>query len=163
MVNLMEVSFNLNGENVSIEVETHKTLAEMLREDFDLTGTKISCNEGECGACTVLINNKAVNSCIMLATEVDGLKVVTIEGLSVGDELNTIQKAYIEAGAVQCGYCTPGMIMSTKGLLNANMNPTDNEIRDALAGNLCRCTGYETILKAVKNASIMISKGDEDE
>lgn len=163
MSNKIKISFLLNEENVATEVESSKTLAEMLREEFDLLGTKISCGEGECGACTVLLNNRAVNSCITLAAEVDGCSVLTIEGLSKNNKLDLIQQAYIDAGAVQCGYCTPGMIMSTKGLLIENPHPSEEEIKEALAGNICRCTGYEAIIDAVKKSSEMISRGDYNE
>jgi carbon-monoxide dehydrogenase small subunit len=129
------------------------TLAKVLRERLGLIGTKISCEQGECGACTVIVDGKAVNSCIVLAPEVDGCEVLTIEGLAQHGELDPIQTAFIEAGAVQCGYCTAGMIMSAKALLMENPDPTDPEIREALAGNLCRCTGYQRIVQAVSSAA----------
>jgi carbon-monoxide dehydrogenase small subunit len=128
-------------------------LAKVLREQLGLIGTKISCEQGECGACTVIVDGKAVNSCIVLAPEVDGCEVLTIEGLAQHGELDPIQTAFIEEGAVQCGYCTAGMIMSAKALLMENPDPTDPEIREALAGNLCRCTGYQRIVQAVSSAA----------
>jgi len=147
------VVVNLNGVARSIEVRDDASLASVLREDLGLLGTKVSCNEGECGACTVLIDGKAVNSCIVLALEVDGCDVLTIEGLASDGALHPIQTAFIEEGAVHCGYCTPGMILSTKALLDRNPAPSGAEVRQALEGNLCRCTGYNRILKAVSSAA----------
>jgi aerobic-type carbon monoxide dehydrogenase small subunit (CoxS/CutS family) len=157
------INFVLNGENVSLEVENTLSLAEMLRNNFELTGTKISCGEGECGACTVLLNQKAVNSCIILAADIDGCEVITIEYLAKDGILDPIQQAFVDEGAIQCGYCTPGMIMATKGLLIENPNPNEDEIKDSLAGNLCRCTGYDNILKAVKKVSSGIETGGRHE
>jgi carbon-monoxide dehydrogenase small subunit len=147
------ITFTLNGVATSIDVSCTHTLAKVLREQLGLIGTKISCEQGECGACTVIVDGKAVNSCIVLAPEVDGCAVLTIEGLAQHGELDPIQTAFIEEGAVQCGYCTAGMIMSTKALLMENPDPTDHEIREALAGNLCRCTGYQRIVQAVTSAA----------
>ena len=163
MTNSSKIIFNLNGERVNIEVESTLTLAEMLREKFKLTGTKVSCGEGECGACTVLVNRKAVNSCIILAGDIDGSDVITIEYLAKDGQLDPIQQAFVDEGAIQCGYCTPGMVMSTKGLLLDKPNPIDEEIKDALAGNLCRCTGYDTIMKAVKKVSTDMNIGGQHE
>ena len=163
MINLKKINFNLNGESVTAEIGVSLTLAEMLRSHFKLTGTKICCGEGECGACTVLLNQKAVNSCIILAAEVDDCEVITIEYLGKDGKLDPIQEAFVEEGAIQCGYCTPGMIMSSKGLLIENPNPSDDEIKDALSGNICRCTGYDTIISAVKKASGWISEGEKNE
>jgi carbon-monoxide dehydrogenase small subunit len=148
------ITFNLNGESVQVEIEPHLTLLQLLRDKLELTGTKEGCGMGECGACTVLLNGKAVNSCIFPAMEVDGKDVTTIEGLtdSKGD-LHPIQKAFIEYGAVQCGFCTPGMVLSAKALLDENPKPTEEEIRHGIAGNLCRCTGYIQIIQAIKAAS----------
>ncbi|HWR07397.1 (2Fe-2S)-binding protein [Sporomusa sp.] len=143
------VTFKINGTLRQLEVQAHHTLANVLREQLGLLGTKVSCGEGECGACTVIVDGKAVNSCIMLAPEVDGREVVTIEGLAAEGELDPIQMAFIEEGAVQCGFCTPGMIMSTKALLMEKPDPSVDQIREALAGNLCRCTGYHRIVNAV--------------
>lgn len=147
------IRFTLNGNPQAIEVADGLRLVDLLREGFNLCGTKESCGQGECGACTVLVNNKAVHSCLMLAEQADGTSVVTIEGLAKDGELDPIQTAFVESGAIQCGYCTPGMIMSAKGLLLHNSHPTDDEIKEALAGNLCRCTGYTKILQAVKLAA----------
>jgi len=151
--NVISVTFKVNGILRQLEVQAHHTLATVLREQLGLLGTKVSCGEGECGACTVIVDDKAVNSCIMLAPEVDGREVVTIEGLAQKDELDPIQTAFIEEGAVQCGFCTPGMIMSTKALLMEKPDPSVDQVREALAGNLCRCTGYHRIINAVLKAA----------
>ena len=148
-----EIGLTLNGVARRLDVRDDASLADVLREDLGLLGTKVSCNEGECGACTVLLDGRPVNSCIVLALEVDGGEVMTIEGLAVDGELHPIQTAFIEEGAVHCGYCTPGMILSTKALLDHNPSPADADIRVALEGNLCRCTGYNRIVKAVENAA----------
>ncbi len=144
-----KISFTINGEFKEIEVEPNKTLLKMLREDLDLIGAKEGCGAGECGACTVLVNNKPVNSCLMLAVEIEGKEILTIEGLSDGINLDPIQKSFINHNALQCGYCTPGMVMSAKALLNRNPHPTEEDVKEALAGNLCRCTGYQRIIDAV--------------
>ncbi len=146
--------FTLNGEPVSVEIETHLTLLQLLRDKLGLTGTKEGCGMGECGACTVLVDGKTVNSCILPVLEVDGKSVTTIEGLTDAQgNLHPIQKAFIEYGAVQCGFCSPGMVLSAKALLDENPKPTDEEIRHGIAGNLCRCTGYLQIVQAIKAAS----------
>jgi len=145
----MKIRFRLNGKNVIFEGEPTKTLLKVIREDFSLTGTKEGCGKGECGACTVILNGKAVNSCLIPISQVDGKEVFTIEGIS-RKNLDSIQKAFIEEGAVQCGFCTPGFIMSVKALLNSKKKPTDEEIKEAIEGNLCRCTGYSNIIKAIK-------------
>jgi carbon-monoxide dehydrogenase small subunit len=147
------IAFTINGENCSMEVEPGKTLLRMIREDLGLTGTKEGCGAGECGSCTVIVDNKAVNSCMMLAVEADGREILTVEGLSRGGILDRLQEAFINNAALQCGYCTPGMLMSARALLMRNPAPTDEDIREALAGNLCRCTGYKSIIDAVKEAS----------
>jgi carbon-monoxide dehydrogenase small subunit len=148
------VSFVLNGNQMEMEVEPHWTLLHLLREELQMTGTKSGCESGECGACTVIVNGKAINACLFPAMEIQGAAVTTIEGLAKpSGELHPIQTAFVEKGAVQCGYCTPGMIMSAKALLDENPNPTEEEIRHALAGNICRCTGYVQIVDAVKTAS----------
>ena len=149
----IKVRFTLNGEPCDIIVEPEHTLLKVLREQLGLTGTKAGCEKGECGACTVIIDGKAVNSCLILATEADGHEVLTIEGLSKDGELDLLQSAFIEEGAVQCGFCTPGMIMSAKALLLENPNPDRETIKDRLAGNTCRCTGYDRIIGAVLAAS----------
>lgn len=142
--------FVLNGRPAVSHAEDNTTLLEVLRQEMHLTGVKKGCETGECGACTVLMDGLNVNSCMVLIGEVAGHEIATIEGLSVNGELDPIQRAFAEKGAVQCGYCTPGMIMSVKGLLNRNPDPTPEEIREAVAGNLCRCTGYEQIFEAVQ-------------
>jgi aerobic-type carbon monoxide dehydrogenase small subunit (CoxS/CutS family) len=148
------VRFNLNGAPVEAEVAPHVTLLQMLRETFGLTGTKEGCGMGECGACTVLLDGKTVNACIFPALEVEGRELVTIEGLSDGHGgLHPIQRAFIEAGAIQCGFCTPGMVLSAKGLLDECPRPSEEEIRNGIAGNLCRCTGYVQIVRAIQAAS----------
>lgn len=149
----MKLSFTLNGKAVQVEVTPGLRLVELLRETFGLTGTKESCGQGECGACTVLLDQEAVNACLVLAVQVDGKSVLTIEGLSRDGELDPLQQAFVDCGAIQCGYCTPGMILSAKGLLLQNPHPSDEEIRTALEGNLCRCTGYVKILQAVRQAA----------
>ncbi|RLD18201.1 MAG: (2Fe-2S)-binding protein [Caldiserica bacterium] len=146
----MKVRFKLNGKWVDVEVSPLKTLLEVLRENFNLTGTKEGCGKGECGACTVILDGKAVNSCLIPISQVDGKEVITIEGITKNNELHPIQKAFIEEGAVQCGFCTPGFVMSVKALLDKKKKPSDEEIKEAIEGNLCRCTGYVKILKAIK-------------
>lgn len=144
-----DISFILNNEQVYISVDPHKTLLEMIREDLDLTGAKGGCGAGECGACTILVNNRPINACLMLAVEADGQEIITIEGLSTGEELDELQESFIDHAALQCGYCTPGMIMSAKALLMKNPTPTETEVKKAISGNLCRCTGYKKIIEAV--------------
>ncbi len=148
----MKINFILNKTKINIDVEPNRRLLDLLREDFGYTGTKEGCGIGECGACTVIVNNKAVNSCLMLACQIDGCEILTIEGLSENGELHRLQKNFLEKGAVQCGFCTPGMIMSTYALLLGNPNPTEEEIKEAIEGNLCRCTGYKQIIDAVKSS-----------
>lgn len=146
------VNFTLNGEVCKANVKSDQTLLSLLREDLRLTGTKCGCNVGECGACTVLMNDQSVNACLILAPQIEGSKIVTIEGLSNGNELDPLQKAFVENGAVQCGFCTPGMIASIKSLLLECPKPSEEQIRSSISGNLCRCTGYEQIIRAVKDA-----------
>jgi carbon-monoxide dehydrogenase small subunit len=153
MKDRVKIRFELNGRNVEIETEPNKRLLDMLRDDFKLKGVKEGCGEGECGACTVILDGKAVNSCIVLAPQIDGSSVITVEGLEKNGELDRLQKAFIENGAVQCGFCTPGMLLSAKALLDENPNPTEEEIKTAISGNLCRCTGYKKIVEAVKDAA----------
>lgn len=148
----VKISFILNGENVTIETFPNKRLIDLLREDFGLTSVKEGCGEGECGACTVILNGEAVTSCTVLAPQVDKCEVTTIDGLSKNGELDRLQETFIEAGAVQCGFCTPGMILSAKALLKKNPNPSHEEIKTAVEGNLCRCTGYTKIIDAVEAA-----------
>jgi carbon-monoxide dehydrogenase small subunit len=152
-----EISFTLNGSEVTLSVEGHTRLIDLLRGPLGLTGTKEGCGKGECGACTVIVDGRTVNSCLYPALEIEGRSVTTIEGLQgTGNELSTIQKAFVDHGAIQCGFCTPGMIMSTKMLLDSNPDPTEDEIRDGLLGNLCRCTGYVQIIEAVKEAAAQL-------
>jgi len=150
---VIDVTVTINGvpRNASVPAET--TLLKLLREHFLLTGSKLGCDVGDCGACTVLVDGQPVNSCLMLAGQVDGREVLTIEGVGKRDHLNPIQKMIEEAGAVQCGFCGPGVIISAKALLDANPDPSDAEIRDALSGNLCRCTGYSKMIEAVQDAA----------
>jgi aerobic-type carbon monoxide dehydrogenase small subunit (CoxS/CutS family) len=149
-----EISFILNGSEVSVAVDGHLRLIDVLRNKMGLTGTKEGCGEGECGACTVIVDGRAVNSCLYPAHEIEGKSVTTIEGLQMPEQkLSNIQRAFVDNGAIQCGFCTPGMIMSAKALLDSNPNPSDEEIREALQGNLCRCTGYVQIVEAVKRAA----------
>ncbi len=139
----------VNGEEVTEWVEPRRTLLDFLREDLDLTGSKKGCDLGNCGACTLLMGGRPINSCLVLAVEAEGQEILTIEGMSEGVKLNPIQKAFIHYGAVQCGYCTPGMILSAKALLDENPHPTEEEVRVAISGNLCRCTGYKKIVEAI--------------
>ncbi len=150
---LEKISFMLNATNYELEIRPYITLLYLIREIIGLTGTKEGCGSGDCGACTVLVDGKAVNSCLYLAMDVNGKNVITIEGLAGEKELHPIQQAFIEEGAVQCGYCTPGMILCAKALLDENPNPSEEEIKVGIAGNLCRCTGYTRIVKAIKAAS----------
>ncbi len=147
---MVTVTINVNGERRTASVAPETTLLKLLRETLNLTGAKLGCDVGDCGACTVIVDGKLVNSCLMLAGQVDGLDVLTIEGLATTDRLHPIQKVFEEKGSLQCGFCGPGVIMSTKALLDENPNPTLHEIRDALAGNLCRCTGYTKMIEAVQ-------------
>ena len=147
------ITITVNGETELVDVSSNMTLLQMLRDKLALTGTKNGCAAGECGACTVIMNGEPVNSCMVLAAECDGAQVTTVEGLAHDDQLDPVQEAIIAQGGVQCGYCTPGVLMSAKALLERNPNPSDHEIRDALVGNLCRCTGYLSIIDGVKDAA----------
>lgn len=149
----MLIKFKVNGEECYIDTDPGKRLLDVLREDIGLTGTKEGCGEGECGACTVIMDGLAVNSCLIMIGQVGGKDIITVEGLENDGELDKLQKAFINNGAVQCGYCTPGMLMSSKALLMKNPHPTEEEIRIAISGNLCRCTGYTKIVAAVKEAA----------
>lgn len=143
----------VNGEAFELTIEPRKTLAQVLREDLGLMGTKIGCNVGDCGACTVLLDGVAVLSCLTLAVEAQYKEITTIEGLARGDGLDPLQRAFVDHGAIQCGFCTPGLILSAKGLLGENANPTREEIKEAIGGNLCRCTGYIKIIDAIEAAA----------
>lgn len=147
------ISFNLNGRSVTAEVEDHELLLDMLRERFGLKSVKEACSIGECGACTVLIEDQPYYSCLTLATRVEGRDVKTVEYLGDMDKLHPLQESFIRHGAVQCGYCTPGMLLVAYSLLRKNRNPTEEQIREALSGNLCRCTGYIQIIEAIKDAA----------
>ena len=147
----VELAFTVNGELVHVTVSPFATLLDVLRDDLELTGTKYGCGEGECGACSVLLDGKLVNSCLVLAAECEGSEVLTIEGLQKNGRLHPIQQAFVDHGAVQCGFCTPGMIMAAYALLEANPSPAEHEVKRALEGNLCRCTGYQKIVEAVRS------------
>ncbi len=146
---LHEIAFTVNEEPVMLAVKSHHTLLKVLREQLGLTGTKIGCENGECGACTVLLDGEPVNACMVLAVEVEGRKVETVENLNKSGQLHPLQQAFIDTNAIQCGFCTPGMLMMAKGYLAKNPHPTEDEVRQALVGNLCRCTGYVRIIEAV--------------
>ena len=149
----MTVTIIVNGTPRTIGVPVHRSLLEALRDDLMLTGTKECCAEGECGACTVLLNGRAVNACLVLAVECDGEHVITIEGLGAGGQLDPVQEAFVQSGAVQCGFCIPGMIVAARYLLSTNPHPSEDDIKEGLAGNLCRCAGYSRIVEAVKIAA----------
>ena len=158
MAKTLTVRMLVNGEAYERVVPAHRTLADFLRRDLGLKGTKIGCETGDCGACSVLLDGQLVASCLVLAVEADGKPVQTVEGLANGIELDPLQEAFVEEGAIQCGYCTPGMLMAAKALLDENPEPTEGEVRDALGGNLCRCTGYVRIVHAVMRASMEASR-----
>ena len=145
------INFKVNGKGYDLAVEPNKTLVDLLRYDLGLTGTKKGCGTGECGSCTVIFNGKPVNSCLVLAIQANGAEILTIEGLKPPQGLHPLQQAFVDKGAIQCGFCTPGMILSASSLLKHNPNPTEAEIRTALSGNLCRCTGYQKIVEAVQS------------
>jgi carbon-monoxide dehydrogenase small subunit len=149
-----EISFVFNGNPMKMMIQDHWTLLHLIREELGYTGTKAGCGSGECGACTVIVDNQAVNSCLYLAAEIDGKELTTIEGLATADgTLHPIQKSFVENGGIQCGFCTPGMILSAKALLDKTPNAREEEIKEAIAGNLCRCTGYVQIINAIKAVS----------
>lgn len=156
----MNLELVVNGKNIKMDIDPSKRLLDFLRDDLELTGVKEGCSEGECGACTVIVNNRTVASCSVLVGQVNGDQIITIEGLEKNGELDLIQKAFIEKGAIQCGFCSPGMILSCKALLMKNPNPTVEEIKRAIEGNLCRCTGYSKIVEAVESIA---KRGNEDE
>ena len=149
-MNKVNIKFKINGRTIKIDVSPNQTLLHFLREELGLTGTKCGCEIGECGACTVIIDGMAVNSCLVLVPQINGKEVITVEGLAKDGELHPLQKSFIKHDAVHCGFCTPGMLMSAKALLDENPNPTEEELRIAISGNLCRCTGYMQIVEAVK-------------
>lgn len=147
------ISFRVNGEPYTISVPAHHTLLQVLREELCLTGTKNGCEAGECGACAVLMNGEPVNSCMVLAPEADGAEILTVEGLVRDAQLDPLQEAFIATGATQCGFCTPGILVNARALLDRNPDPSEQEIREALVGNLCRCTGYIRIVDAIRMAA----------
>lgn len=145
----VNISLKVNGDVYEVAVDPWRTLVEVLRDDLNLTGTKVGCQTGDCGACTIIMDGRTVSSCLTLAVEAGGREITTIEGLAHGEELHPLQQAFVDHGAVQCGYCSPGMIMSGKYLLDKNPDPTEEDIRRGLSGNLCRCTGYNRIVEAI--------------
>lgn len=151
---LMEIKFTLNGREMEVDVPAHWTLLRLLREKLGLTGTKEGCGIGECGACTVLVDGKPVNACLILAPKAEGRNIETIEGLGREGPLHPLQQSFIDHGAVQCGFCTPGVLMSAKALLDEKPDPTREEIKEAISGHLCRCTGYQQIVEAIEAAGI---------
>ena len=155
------IQLKVNGETFHVEVEPHETLLDVIRGKVGLTGTKKGCETGQCGACTIIVEGKAVNACLILAVEAHGREIVTVEGLAKGGQLHPLQQAFVEEGAVQCGYCTPGMLLSAKALLDENPRPTQRQVKEAIAGNLCRCTGYVKIVKAIMTAAEKISVGQK--
>jgi aerobic-type carbon monoxide dehydrogenase small subunit (CoxS/CutS family) len=150
----LKISFTLNGKEIQIDVPSDRRVVDILREDLGLTGTKEGCGAGECGACTILLDGESRLSCLMLAAQLEGRSITTIEGIASEDGLHPVQKAFVEFGAVQCGFCIPGMVLSAIDLLQRNRNPTRMEIREGLSGNLCRCTGYQKIVDAVEGAAL---------
>jgi carbon-monoxide dehydrogenase small subunit len=147
------LTMKLNGEEITVQIEVDALLVDVLRDELGLMGTKEACGQGECGACTVLLDGEPVTSCLVPAIKAQGREVMTVEGLASGGELHPLQKSFIEHGAVQCGYCTPGMLMSAKALMDRLPHPTEEEIKEAISGNLCRCTGYAKIVEAIKAVS----------
>jgi carbon-monoxide dehydrogenase small subunit len=150
---MKQIQITVNGKTHELQVKPWETLLEVIRDDLGLTGTKEGCGLGECGACTVIMDGNTVNACLVLAPEADGKEVTTIEGLAQGDTLHPIQEAFMEQGGLQCGFCTPGIILSTKALLDENPKPSDDQIRREIAGNFCRCTGYTKIFESIKAAA----------
>jgi carbon-monoxide dehydrogenase small subunit len=155
------VRITINGLLREVAVPANRTLLDLLREDLDLTGTKHGCGEGDCGACTVLLDGEPVNACLILAAEAEGREVTTIEGLASGALLHPVQQAFVDAGAVQCGYCTPGMVLVAAALVARNPSPTESDVRHALSGNFCRCTGYQKIVEAVLTASARVREAGQ--
>jgi len=149
----IRVKYNINNSNYEVLIEPYKTLVDVLREQLLLTGTKKSCDKGDCGACSVIIDGKLVLSCLVLAASVDGCKIETVEGLGSANRLHPLQKAFIEEGAIQCGYCTPGMLIASKTLLDKEPHPTEAQVRKSISGNICRCTGYNAIVRAILKAA----------
>ncbi len=159
MVKKYQIQTNINGESYELLVDTKMTLLQLLREDLDLTGTKEGCGEGDCGACSVILNGRVVTSCLVLAVEADNAVITTIEGIKTGEKLHPIQESFVDKGAVQCGFCTPGMIVTTKAMLEEMPDASEEDMKHYLSGNLCRCTGYVKILDAVQNAKEILKDG----
>ena len=157
---MKKITLNINEKDYEVEIEESLKLIELLRDKLNLMGTKYGCGEGECGACTVIMDGQTVASCLVLAFQADGSKIITIEGVGGDEGDHPIQQAFIELGAVQCGFCTPGMVLSAKSLLDKIADPTEEEIREAISGNICRCTGYEKIVKAIQLAAKRINEGE---
>ena len=155
----MEITFNLNSRRLTVETPPDRRVVDLLREDLGLTGAKECCGSGECGSCTILVDGSSRLSCLMLAAQLEGRDVITVEGLAEGEELHPIQEAFVQGGAIQCGFCTPGLVMATADLLSRNPKPTRTEIREGLSGNICRCTGYQKIVDAVELAAAQLQKG----
>jgi aerobic carbon-monoxide dehydrogenase small subunit len=153
----LTINTTINGKSVNASAEAYTSLLEFLRDTLEYKGTKLCCNTGECGACTVIYNGKPINTCVTLAADANGAEIVTIEGLADGDKLHPVQQAFIDTGAVQCGYCTPGYIMSVKALLDRTKQPTAEDIEEAVSGNICRCTGYNKIVDAIQLAADRIA------
>jgi len=154
-----QLNITVNGKEYELQVEPSATLLDVIREDLGLTGAKEGCGVGECGSCTVIMDEKTINACLMLAIEAQGSRITTIEGLADGGKLHPIQQAFVDIGGLQCGFCTPGMILSTKALLDGNESPNDEEIKKGLVGNFCRCTGYTKIIESVRTAARMLKGG----
>ncbi|MBB6215138.1 carbon-monoxide dehydrogenase small subunit [Anaerosolibacter carboniphilus] len=160
---MISIHLMVNNQEYHVEVEEDLRLIDLLREKLMLTGTKEGCGEGECGACTIIMDGKTVNSCLVMAFQADGSRITTIEGISKDGELHPIQQAFLDVGAVQCGFCTPGMVLSAKALLDESQDPDRQQIREGISGNLCRCTGYNKIIDAIVLASSYIKEGQKDE
>ncbi|NMB08487.1 MAG: (2Fe-2S)-binding protein [Tissierellia bacterium] len=156
---MKKISLNVNGKDYNLEIDENIRLLDLLREELGLIGVKEGCSEGECGACSIIMDGEVVNSCLIMGFQANGSKIITIEGLEENGEIHPIQQAFIDVGAVQCGYCTPGMIMAVKALLDKNPEPTREEIREGISGNLCRCTGYNKIIDATEKALIYMKEG----
>ena len=159
-MNKLKIKLTINGKEREVETTPSTRLLDLLRDDVHLTGTKEGCGKGECGACTVIMNGELVTSCLVLALQADGAVITTIEGIGNGENLDPIQEAFIETGAVQCGFCTPGMILAAKRLLEENSNPDEEEIKQGISGNLCRCTGYQKIIDAIKLSAVRLARND---
>lgn len=157
---MKEIRFTLNGKPYALSVKPWRTLLELIREDLSFTGTKEGCGQGECGSCTVIMGGKTVNSCLVPALEADNQEIITIEGLVDGDNLHPVQDAFVQQAGMQCGFCTPGMIISAKAILDKNPNPSEEEIREGIAGNFCRCTGYTKIIESISAAAEAMKGGE---